>query len=151
MVMRHALARRPLKINASCHGLMRPGQPRHAGGISSSSPTLYCESNCDLYSERGREAHRNTRPATRLCMRATRIKLFARSPLCTTFLQNGLDVPAQNSRTSPAAFQNHSMHSSHCRRPGRRARGPPRAYARCRSQPRTRWLLAEILHHTSPT
>ena len=94
MVMRHALARRPLKINASCHGLMRPGQPRHAGGISSSSPTLYCESNCDLYSVRGREAHRNTGPAPRLCFAGNTNKAVRSVTSVHNIPTNGLNVPA---------------------------------------------------------
>ena len=52
MVMRgHALGTRASPPHTRQKRLIAhagPGQPRHAGGISSSLPTLYCESNCDV-------------------------------------------------------------------------------------------------------
>jgi hypothetical protein len=76
---------------------------------------LYCESNCDLYSVRGREAHGNTGAAPRAAPLQAGIMITAVRSVtsgCTTFLQNGLDVPSSKRSElthTPPAFQNNIL------------------------------------------
>ena len=147
--------------------LMSPGQ-RHAGRVASRhrrrcstvSPTVICT---PCAGARPMATHRS-RPARRASASGHH------DYSCTLGHLWVHNIPSkrpgrslfQTLRTHAHATclpEQHSMHSNHCRRPGmargQRARGQHarcrRQRARCPSKLLTRWQLAEILHHTSPT